>query len=97
MAAPTSRRRPSFLFVGLPFLTFMGLGSMWLSEILRGRQSLRNEQQVAMRQKSTIKRTKFDIEQELAILQGKINIDAWENRAIPDFPGKRDPNRKASD
>lgn len=89
------RKRPSFLLVGLPFLTFMGLGSVWLSEILRGKQSLKDERQLS--QKSTIKRTKFDIEQELAILQGKINIDAWENRAIPDFPGKRDPNRKPAD
>lgn len=89
--------RPSFLYVGLPFLTFMGLGSIWLSEILRGKQSLRDERQATARQRGTIKRTKFDIEQELAILQGKINIDAWENRAIPDFPGKRDPNRKAAD
>ncbi|KAJ1629680.1 hypothetical protein T492DRAFT_1009485 [Pavlovales sp. CCMP2436] len=88
-------KRSSFLFVGLPFLTFMGLGSVWLSEILRGKQSLRNEQ--ALHMKGTIKRTKFNLEQELAILQGKINIDAWENRAIPDFPGKRDPNRKPSD
>lgn len=88
-------KRPSFLLVGLPFLTFMGLGSVWLSEILRGKQSLKDERQ--LHQKSTIKRTKFDIEQELAILQGKINIDAWENRAIPDFPGKRDPSRKPAD
>lgn len=90
------RRRPSFLFVGLPFLTFMGLGSVWLSEIVRGRQSYFDEAKRA-RGKETIKRTKFDPEQELAILTGRINIDSWENRAIPDFPGKRDPNRKPAD
>lgn len=94
--AARSRSSSSFIRHGLPFLIFMGVGSVWLSEVVRGKQSLR-DQATSMRDKETIKRTRFNIEEEMAILQGKINIHSWENRALPDFPGARDPSRRPAD
>mmetsp|Transcript_8313 Transcript_8313/g.28298 ORF Transcript_8313/g.28298 Transcript_8313/m.28298 type:complete len:99 (+) Transcript_8313:19-315(+) len=98
MASGPKRRPPgpSFLRHGLPFLAFMGLGSLWLGEIVRGKQSLR-DQATTLRDKETIKRARPTVEEELAILQGKIDIHSWENRALPDFPGARNPNRKPAD
>ncbi|CDR46860.1 CYFA0S26e00870g1_1 [Cyberlindnera fabianii] len=86
-------KKHPFLLFGLPFLTAMGLASVWLSSFTAVRYENRDRKTQELGEEEILKlntkKRSVDVKEEYYRLQG-LGEDDWEPKRVPRLPGESD-------